>query len=156
MTTFTGAGLKTAGFRGFERFSATDLSRVPEGPGVYVLLREKGAPPVFLEHSPAGSHQGREATVPLDVLREAWVARTPLLYVGESKTLRKRITQLRRQGAGESANHGAGIYLWQLSDSGDLRLAWREEEDPAAAKRALLKEFRDAFGCRPFANSNDS
>jgi hypothetical protein len=151
-TNFTGAGLKTAGFRGFERFSATDLTRVPEGPGVYVVLREKGAPPVFLERSPAGPHQGREATADLESLREAWVARTPLLYVGETKTLRKRLEQFRRQGAGESANHWGGIYLWQLSDSGDLRVAWREEEDPVAAKRALLAEFRKAFGCRPFAN----
>lgn len=152
MTTFTGAGLKTAGFKGFERFSATDLARVPEGAGMYVLLREKGAPPVFLEASPAGPHQGREATVPLDVLREAWVPRTPLLYVGETKTLRKRLSQLRRQGVGEAAGHWGGIYLWQLADSGDLRLAWREEEDPAAAKRALLKEFKKTFGCHPFAN----
>lgn len=151
-TTFTGAGLKSAGFKGFERFSATDLAKVPEGAGVYVLLREKGAPPVFVERSPAGPHQGREATAPLEDLRAAWVARTPLLYVGESKTLRKRITQFRRQGAGESANHYDGIYVWQLADSGDLRLAWREEADPVAAKRALLKEFREAFGARPFAN----
>lgn len=151
-TTFTGAGLAKAGFKGFERFSATDLAKVPEGPGVYVLLREKGAPPVFLERSPAGPHQGREATAPLEDLRQAWVARTPLLYIGESKTLRKRITQCRRQGAGESANHYDGISVWQLSDANDLRLAWREEEDPVAARRALLKEFRDAFGTRPFAN----
>ena len=152
MTTFTGAGLKTAGFKGFERFSATDLTKVPEGPGVYVLLREKGAPPVFLDRSPAGPHQGRDATAPLEDLRAAWVARTPLLYVGESKTLRKRLGQLRRQGAGESANHYGGIYVWQLSDSGDLRVAWREEADPVAAKRALLAEFRATFGARPFAN----
>ena len=152
MTTFTGAGLKTAGFKGFERFSATDLAKVPEGPGVYVLLREKGAPPVFLDRSPAGPHQGREATLPLEDLRAAWVARTPLLYVGETKTLRKRIMQCRRQGAGESANHYDGISVWQLSDSNDLRLAWREEADPVAAKRALLKEFKAAFGAKPFAN----
>lgn len=152
MTTFTGAGLKAAGFKGFERFSATDLARVPEGPGVYVLLREKGAPPVFLERSPAGPHQGREATLPYEELHEAWVARTPLLYVGESKTLRKRITQYRRQGAGESANHYDGIAVWQLADSNDLRLAWREEEDPPAAKRALVKEFKAAYGKAPFAN----
>ena len=152
MTTFTGAGLKSAGFKGFERFSATDLAKVPEGPGVYVLLREKGAPPVFLERSTAGPHQGREATAPLEDLRAAWVARTPLLYVGETKTLRKRLGQFRRQGAGESANHYDGIYVWQLSDAGDLRLAWREVADPVATKRALLKEFRDAFGTRPFAN----
>lgn len=152
MTTFTGAGLKTAGFRGFERLSATDMAKVPEGPGVYVLLREKGAPPTFLERSPAGPHQGRDVTATLEDLRDAWVARTPLLYVGESKTLRKRIGQLRRQGAGESASHYGGIYVWQLSDSGDIRLAWREEEDPVAVKRELLKEFRAVFGCRPFAN----
>lgn len=152
MTTFTGAGLKQAGFRGFERFSATDLAKVPEGPGVYVLLREKGAPPVFLEESPAGPYQGRSVTAPVEELREAWVARTPLLYLGESATLRKRISQLRRQGAGEAAGHYGGIWLWQLTDSADLRLAWREEADPVAAKRALLKEFRATFGCRPFAN----
>ena len=152
MTTFTGAGLKTAGFKGFERFSATDLAKVPEGPGVYVLLREKGAPPVFLDRSPAGPHQGRDVTAPLEDLRAAWVARTPLLYVGESKTLRKRLGQFRRLGAGESANHYDGIYVWQLGDSGDLRLAWREEANPVAAKRALLAEFRATFGTRPFAN----
>ena len=152
MTTFTGAGLKTAGFRGFERFSATDLAKVPEGPGVYVLLREKGAPPVFLEQSPAGPHQGRAATAPVEELQAAWVARTPLLYVGETKTLRKRLTQLRRQGAGESANHYDGICVWQLADSGDLRMAWREDPEPLALKRALLAEFRKTFGCRPFAN----
>lgn len=154
-TVFTGAGLKTAGFRGFERFSATDLARVPEGPGVYALLREKGAPPVFLERSTAGPHQGREATVPVEDLRAAWVERTPLLYVGESKTLRKRLSQLRRQGAGESASHYGGRYLWQLADSADLRLAWREEADPVAAKRELIAEFRKTFGCRPFANLVD-
>ena len=155
MTTFTGAGLKAVGFRGFERFSATDLAKVPEGPGVYVLLREKGAPPVFLEENPAGGHQGRSGTAPVEELRAAWVARTPLLYVGESGSLRRRLTQLRRQGAGESANHYGGIWLWHLTDSADLRVAWREEQDPVAAKRALLKEFRATFGCRPFANRKD-
>jgi len=136
------------------------LSRVPEKPGVYVVIRPPMFVPVFLEASAAGRFNGRDPTVSSEVLRNAWVAGASVLYIGKaggrglSATLRSRMRCYLDYGSGKAVGHEGGRYIWQLKHSAKLLVAWRHEDerDPAAVESALIQRFTETYGRMPFAN----
>ncbi|MET9595602.1 hypothetical protein ABZY45_32455 [Streptomyces sp. NPDC006516] len=98
-----------------------------------------------------------------DVLEAAWVDEAVIVYVGKASAgkdggrgLRKRLDEYRRHGAGGSAGHWGGRYIWQLADSDELLVAWLQipERDPGEAEAELIAEFMELYGARPFANRN--
>lgn len=153
--------LASAGFEGFVPFSELRTAGVPDAAGVYLILRLTEAEPDFRQSSPAGRFQGKDPTVGLEALRTKWVRGTPVLYVGKASErrtgrggLRQRLDEYRRYGAGEPVGHRGGRYIWQLSDSSELVVAWRAagDDDAEDIEAALLAEFMTAFGRLPFAN----
>lgn len=125
---------------------------VPYEPGVYAVTLDSAATPSFLDHSVGGQFKGKDPTVPPASLAAKWLKEAETLYIGRTKDLRKRVELLARDGHGEAVGHWGGRYLWQLAAHDQLRVGWRPEDDPVAAKRELLDRFASACGSPPFAN----
>lgn len=157
-------GLEAAGFEGFATISALPDTPVPRVAGVYVVLRTSDDPVRFRERSPAGHRKGRDPSVPVEVLEEAWIEGAGVLYVGKagagvggSRGLRVRLSEYRRHGSAEGSSHWGGRFIWQLADADELLVAWlpTTDREPEILERELISAFRRQFGGRPFANRND-
>jgi hypothetical protein len=136
---------------------------VPNVPGVYAVVRPTTTTPDFLLKSQAGHFKGRDPTVPVETLEKAWVPDANVLYVGKATSgkdgrrgLGKRLDEYRRYGAGAPIGHQGGRYIWQLADADQLLVAWwpTPAEDPGDVEARLIRDFREAYGKRPFANRN--
>jgi excinuclease UvrABC nuclease subunit len=149
--------------QGFSGFVAVSLLResacrqVSEVPGVYLVIRPEWQPPSFLDHSTGGHFKGREPSVSIQELQQAWVTGTVVIYIGKAYVLRRRLHSYTRFGDGESAPHWSGRYVWQLADAADLLVCWKEtpDEDPRQVEQRLIQKFRVRYGKRPFANLRD-
>jgi hypothetical protein len=152
-----------SGFQGFVPFAALPTSDVPKEPGVYVVTRPATTPPVFRESSSAGWFKGKDPTVSKAVLEANWVPDEPVVYIGKAaagttgrRGLRKRLDEYRRHGAEEPVGHWGGRYIWQLADSAELLVCWREEPDALALEQSMIQDFKAMYdGKRPFANLRD-
>lgn len=156
-----------AGFHGFitiDELRRTRLHTVPDAMGVYMILRTADEPPVFLNRSPAGHFNSRDPTVPLAHLRANWVEGTPIIYIGkagapgESATLKSRLDQYLKFGAGVRSPHKGGRLIWQIAGADSFLVCWKvtPEQDPRDVERALISQFRaEHAGRRPFANLQD-
>lgn len=154
---WTQAGLAAAGFEGFVPLADLDESLAPPEAGVYAVLRPSVAPPVFCPDSPAGRFKGKNPTVPIAALVEAWIAGAEVLYLGKAggrKGLSRRLGEYRRHGSGRRVGHWGGRLIWQLVDSGELLVAWQPtpDADPEQVEADLIAAFVAHHGQRPFAN----
>lgn len=158
---FTRAALRADGFVGFATFEALrqgELAQVPDCPGAYVVLREKDDPPDYLERSIGGWFKGEDPTVRMSVLESKWLPGCHVVYIGKAKSLTTRIGQYMKFGLGRNIGHRGGRYIWQLSDSAALVVAWKpcaEGETHAGAEAALVRRFKEEYGALPFANINE-
>jgi hypothetical protein len=145
---------RSVGFSGFVLFNDLPTAEVPARPGVYVVFCEGNDSPTFFESSPAGWFKGRNPTADMNKLAGAWIAEVPVVYIGKAGSLRMRLDQYRRHGAGEPVGHWGGRYIWQIDSAASLRVAWKEtpELDPECAEAALIEAFITDFGALPFAN----
>jgi hypothetical protein len=158
---FSRARLKQEGFAGFMTFAelrSGGLATVPSSGGVYLVYREDTGEPVFLEENPGGRFKGQDPTELVDTLSAKWVPEAKVIYIGKGDSLRRRVKQFADFGAGKPIGHWGGRYIWQLADSGDLVVAWREAqtgEKAAAAEQALVARFKNCYERLPFANIAD-
>lgn len=147
------------GFNGFVKVSDLRLSTgvLPETQGVYVVIRTNSEKPQFLECGTGGHFKGRNPNVTLSELENNLVPGSNVMYIGKATSLRNRVKQLLRFGAGSNVGHWGGRYLWQLADANDLVIAWKETpmEDPRAVEVRMLTEYVNKYGKRPFANLAD-
>ena len=150
------------GFRGFVTVDRirVDPNLLPKEPGIYLVIRPTRTAPRFLRRSPAHHWKGRNPSLSVNDLRNAWCPRSLVLYIGKAgteggkATLRSRLRAYVRSGAGHAAGHWGGRAIWQLGSSKDLQVAWRATtaEHARRLERHLIAAFGRQFGKRPFAN----
>jgi hypothetical protein len=155
---WTRDGPQEAGFEGFQRFAELGQAGAQALPGVYVILRPSQAVPQFRPASGAGQFKGRDPSVAVADLKRAWVDGASVLYIGKAsggqggkRGLRKRLDEYRRHGQGKLAGHWGGRYIWQLSDSASLLVAWKPTpgEDPEVVESIFISDFKTTYGSRP-------
>lgn len=155
-----------AGFRTVASLQAALTTRgsgglwggVSEVPGVYLLLRDPGTPPRFLERGTGGYFKGKNPNESLAVLATAWVPEARVVYIGKThRPLRDRLQEYIKFGMGQRIGHWGGRYVWQLADATELVMCWRPtpREDPRAVESTMIQAFKDRYGARPFANLQD-
>lgn len=155
--------LKAYGFTGFRTIVSlreTSCDEVPSDTGAYVVLREWTAPPKFMPKSSAAFWRQQNPSVPVEELEAKWVEGASILYIGHASgpgvrnRLQQRIKRMLRFGAGRAVSHWSGRYIWQLSGSAALRMAWfatdKRDSDPLVNR--LFDAFDERFGKLPFAN----
>lgn len=137
--------------------------RVPEKPGIYVVLGHYSDMPDFLEKGTGPTFHIKKGkspqpmNYPVNKLEGKWVEDTWILYIGKTdRTLQKRITEYIRFGQGKDVPHRGGRSIWQLPDSDNLIIGWRVIDGPSFAGKAeqdLLTDFKNKHNNQlPFAN----
>ena len=144
------------GFTGFVPVSKlrSTASLLPDSGGVYIVVRESDNSPEFLANGTGGFFKGKNPNEGLEELESNYVAGSKVVYIGKATSLKKRVGQLLRFGAGSAVGHWGGRYLWQLADSDNLLIAWKTTPttDPRAVEIKMLEEFVSRHGKLPFAN----
>lgn len=144
------------GFSGFIPVSELrgNTKVIPECGGVYIVVRESDNEPEFLAVGTGGFFKRKNPNVSIEELEANYVADSKVVYIGKAASLRKRICQLLRFGAGSAVGHWGGRYLWQLADSDKLIIAWKST--PAVVPRTeelrMLNDYVSLHGRLPFAN----
>lgn len=154
--------LSAAGFRGFVPIASLmrDNSPLPAVRGVYMLVRRASDPPVFLEIGSGGHFKDKDPNVGVEVLRNNWIEGSAIMYIGKAgdpgsaATLRSRLGQYLKFGAGRKIGHWGGRYVWQLADAKEIEMCWLPlpAGTPSQVESDLIAAFRTTFGDRPFAN----
>ncbi len=123
---------------------------LPTLSGVYAVIWPRGRSPVFLSEN--SGHPC--ATVDAALLAGEWVSATDILYIGATeRTLKERLRELGRHGAGLTDKHSGGEWMWQLEGIEDAWVVALADQDPIATEDSLLRVFRQEHGGRlPFAN----
>ncbi len=153
---FSRKALEAGGFHGWVTFGELEealRSEVSEGGGIYVVVREGGAAD-YLDANPGGRFKGRDPTVTEEALLANWVDDAEVVYIGKANNLRRRLAEYMRFGRGAPIGHWGGRLIWQLADSSELLVAWKETpgQVPKDVETALIARFRGAYGKPPFAN----
>lgn len=156
---FQRADLEQVGFLGWRTWPAltrSGFAAVPGGPVAYVVYRPSAGQVAFRDANPGFRFKGRNPTVPVGALEAEWVPGARTVYIGKADVAKRRLTQFARFGAGESAPHWGGRYIWQLDESDELLVAWHAiswDETARDYEKRLLAHFRELHsGRRPFAN----
>jgi len=153
---FTRSGLARAGYEGFRRIEdlhASECRDVPSESGIYIVVLPEAFEVRFLDQSPAGHFNGKDPTRPRSFLEARWVPDTDLLYVGSSKGMKERIIKFLCFGVERKpVAHWGGRLIWQIADSCDLLIGWRQCNDHETAEKKLLTDFEATYGPLPFAN----
>lgn len=155
--------IRAAGFVGvrtIRELQATRCRDVPQDPGVYLVVRQSSRVCAFSTRSCGGWFKGEDPGLPVSQLRQHWVDKAMVIYVGKagggrSKAhLQQRLRAYMRFGAGEPVGHRGGRLIWQLEDCLDLIVCWRPsgDQDAALTESELIRKFADIYGRRPFAN----
>ncbi len=159
------ADIEDQGFVGFLKISdlMRDSSKIPDKPGVYMVIYEGSGTPTFLETGTGVFHKDKNPNVGFPVLIKNWVKNTVVLYIGKAggsdydTTLSKRLKDYLRFGKGASVGQYGGRLIWQIKNSGDLLICWKTmiPGEPRNVEAELISEFAAYYEKRPFANLAD-
>lgn len=161
--------IKKAGFTGYKTVKElfADYSCIDKVKGIYLVLYLQNKPPEFLivGSGPALYKKKTNPNVSLEELKSNWVEDAIVINIGKAggkndkgietkETLRRRLRTYVRFGNGKDVTHYGGRYIWQLKNSGDLIICWKQlpKGEPRAEEKKLIADFKLKFKKRPFAN----
>jgi hypothetical protein len=153
--------LKSDGFAGFRQFDDLEIIRVPQGTGVFAVLRPNEYEPHFLKRSTAGVFKKKIPTLPAEAIWAEWVDGADILYLGKAgpgskgnRGLRIQIKEFLDFGRGLPPGHWDSRLIWQLTHTDELILAWKElpADEVNRAEAAYHGAFIADHGKLPFAN----
>lgn len=151
--------IQKAGFVGFKTVAEMKQGGrriLPDSGGVYLILRPYIKKPQFLPVGTGGHFKGRDPNVPVEELMENWVENTCVLYIGKATSLKTRVSAYMSFGRGSAVGHWGGRLLWQLADSDEMLVCWKETDDvPIDVEKDLIAEFKKIYGQWPYANLSD-
>jgi hypothetical protein len=152
---FRRQSLASNGFTGFVSFRDLkngQLKNVPTSGGVYIVLRELETVPTFLDENPGGHFKGRNPTLQKTLLAVNWVEHSHTIYIGKGDKLQRRMKQFIDFGFGKPVGHWGGRLVWQVENSVDFIVGWKQVNDPASVESQLLIRFSSIYGKLPYAN----
>ena len=148
--------LKRNGFVGFKTIAEMKndgCRELPRPGGVYLIVRPPNTQPQFLTVGSGGHFKGQDPNVSIDKLKANWVEDTCVLYIGKATSLKTRVSAYMSFGKGSNVGHWGGRLVWQLADSDQLLVCWKQtDEVPRQVEKDMIKEFRDQYGAWPYAN----
>ena len=157
--------INKAGFVGFKTMQElfADSSQLPSIKGVYLVLNLDTKTPSYLQVGTGGHFKGKNPNVTIQELKNNWVDKTIVVYIGKagsdtsSATLKSRLKQYFGFGQGKNIGHWGGRLIWQLATSNNLVVCWKilPNQDPRIFEGKLIKDFVTQYGNRPFANLAD-
>ena len=141
---------------------------IPRVKGVYVVASERLVKKEFLKVGTGGRFRKKDWNVGIEKLDQSWGDNSRIFYIGQAggfikgepikSELYTRIKDLVRFVDGHGAPHTGGRYLWQLACSRELLVYYKNcpgMENPREIEKQLIKEYKDYYGKRPFANLID-
>lgn len=129
--------------------------------GIYVVVYKSFVEPQFLLPEGTGGYfKGKNPNVTKIELVKKWVRfksnDDQILYIGSGHDIRTRIKALIKFGGGKSVAHRGGRYIWQLANSADLEIYWKEVDNLEEEEKLMLEEFKKGHEEKlPFANLVD-
>lgn len=140
-----------------------DWSFIPSTKGVYIVVYDNVNIPSFLPKGLGGFFKNIDPNVLIETLKQSWIKFSPgddnIMYIGKAggentrSTLKKRIKEYIRFGNGKSSPHRGGRYIWQIANSDNLKIFWKESDDPIKEEKTMLLEFKAKHDNKlPFAN----
>jgi hypothetical protein len=102
-----------------------------------------------------GFFKEKDPNVSIETLKQNWVNHTKVVYIGKaggvdsSATLKSRIKQLIKFGQGKNVGHYGGRLIWQLKNSDELILCWKQlpYDDPREIQKLLISHFNKKTFC---------
>ena len=151
---------KFSGFVTVAKLSKESCRQAPEQPGVYMVYSPSCNCPRFCNPGSGGHFRGKDPNVTLEKLKEKWVEKAHIIYIGKAgsanskATLRSRLTPYMRFGEEKPVPHWGGRYLWQVPYAKACLVAWRAipGEESRKYEKELLKGFKKCYAKLPFAN----
>lgn len=146
------------GFKTVKELKEEGFNDIPNEKGVYVVIFKQDKP-VFLKKNIGGHFKDKDPTISIEKIESNWISNEEVIYIrqaggnGSNATLRKRLKQYIQFGSGKPVGHWGGRYIWQLKDSDNLIIAWKETtKDPFIIESEMIDKFREKHRDRPFAN----
>ena len=135
-------------------------------PGVYVIEWPTSEPTVPVDHNLLREWLARVPTLRLDGavptphelaarLGAFWQPEQTVVYIGRSKSLRRRLAEYAATPLGDDGPHHGGHWLKTLRGYEQARVWWAVTDAPEEYEDALLTAFGEAIGqpeALPFAN----
>lgn len=154
--------IKAQGFVGFMKISELmrDSSKIPDKPGVYMVLHTALNAPTFINPGTGGFFKGKDPNKSESFLLQNWLEDTVVVYIGKAggignkATLSKRLRMYLRFGQGKPVGHYGGRLIWQIENSGDLLICWKTKisDEPSNVEAELISEFVECYKKKPFTN----